>query len=325
MRFNIFTLPYPAPLRTSFIELLSYTKIKIEPANFLGFFFLFSFLFSLLASFVLAYYFSLSIFIFFLASFFLIQLTFYLWLVVITDKRARFIEEVLPDALLLMSSNLRAGLTIDKAFLLSARPEFGPLQEEILRLGKEVTAGKEIGIALLGITRRVRSRKLSRALQLISSGLRSGGKLADLLQETALDFKNQRLVDRKIRASVNMYVIFIFVAISFGAPLLFGLSSYLVEILNSTFKDVDIPTDVLSSYNIPLSIQKVSVDPSFILGFAIFNLIFSSFFGALLIGLISKGREKDGIKYIPVLILLSIGLFFLIRISAQTVLSGLFG
>ena len=55
----------------------------------------------------------------------------YVLLVLAADKRAQKIEKVLPDALQLVSANIRAGMTIDKALWLCARPEFGPFEKEL--------------------------------------------------------------------------------------------------------------------------------------------------------------------------------------------------
>src|SRR6185503_20106776 len=57
-------------------------------------------------------------------------------------------EEAFPDFLQLMSSNLRAGMTTDRALLMAARKEFYPLDLEILKLGKELMTGRKIEDAL---------------------------------------------------------------------------------------------------------------------------------------------------------------------------------
>ncbi len=322
--YRLFSFLYPQRIKTSLIQLLSYSNVKIQAERFLGLIFVYNFLFSLFLGFLFGKAYALPFWILFFVFFFIIQLGVYLWLLVYADKKARFVEEVLPDALLLMASNLRAGFTVDKALLLAARPEFGPFKDEILQVGKEITAGHEITASLLAISKRVRSQKLARALELITTGIKSGGKLADLLQETAVDFKNQHLVDRKIRSSVNMYVIFIFIAVAFGAPLLFALSSYLVEVLTSVFKTIDIPTSASAQFSMPISVSTVTIDLQFVVIYSIVSLVTSSIFGSFIIGLISKGREKDGITLLPVLILISLTLFFMIRIFARSLLSGLF-
>ena len=47
-------------------------------------------------------------------------------------EKIKKIESAFPEFLQLMASNLRAGMTIDKAMLLSSRPELAPLDSEIL-------------------------------------------------------------------------------------------------------------------------------------------------------------------------------------------------
>ncbi|MFH1209514.1 MAG: type II secretion system F family protein [archaeon] len=241
------------------------------------------------------------------------------------DKKGKFIETVLPDALQLMSSNLRAGLTVDRALFMSIRPEFGPLKDEINLVGKKINAGMEITRALNEMTQRVKSKKLEKAILLITSGLRSGGELASLLEQTAEDLLNQSLVDKKIRASVGMYVMFIFVAICIGAPVLFGLSSYLVEILTKTISSVNVPNmESLGNARLPFAVPKVSVSIDFLIFYIVAFLISTAFFGSLLIGLIKKGTEKEGFKYIIPVLFFSIFLFFLVRFIVSSMLGSLF-
>ena len=86
--------------------------------------------------------------------------------------RIKKIELVFPDFLQLMSSNLRAGMTIDKAMLLSSRPEFAPLDEEILKTGKDIVTSKDIEKALLELSKRIGSEKINKTILLIISGIR---------------------------------------------------------------------------------------------------------------------------------------------------------
>ncbi len=323
--YRLFAYLYPKGIREKITRLLVYSGIKIDARNFLGFIFIFNVLISLLFGFFIGRLFNVRFWIIGIISFILLYLIIYLWLIVYADKKAKFVEEVLPDALQLMATNLRSGFTTDRALLLSARPEFGPLQEEINIVGKEITAGKPIEEALNDITKRIKSDKLDRSVALIVSGIKSGGRLADLLQQTANELKNQRLIDKKIRSSVNMYVIFIFIATAFGSPLLFGLSTFLVEILSSTLKNIEIPATVAQSFAIPLAIKSVSVSPEFVFNYAVISILTTSILGSFIVGLISKGKEKEGIKLLPILIIISLAIFFFVRFAIKNLTGGLFG
>ena len=98
------------------------------------------------------------------ASFILISLYFFTKKKLEESIRIKKMEDVFPDFIELMASNLRAGMTIDKALLLSSRKEFAPLDEEILLLGKEIITGKEIMQALHDMALRINSEKIKKTI-----------------------------------------------------------------------------------------------------------------------------------------------------------------
>lgn len=315
---------YPEKLRGAYGNLLLYSGIKVNADKFIGFIAVFDFLLALAMSFYLSLFFEILFFISFIGVFLLVQILVYFVLLLRADAKAKFVESVLPDVLQLMASNLRAGLTTDKALLLSARPEFGPFQDEINQVGNEITMGKSISESLVDMSKKIRSERLSKTMALIVSGLKSGGELAALLEQTARNLRQERLVDSRIRANVMMYVIFIFVAVCFGAPLLFGLSSFLVEVLTKNLSAIELPETSVTGA-MPISFTSTSITPNFVIMFSVIFLITSSVLGSLILGLISKGREREGIKFMPVLIGLSLAMFFLIRYGIKNMLGGLFG
>jgi flagellar protein FlaJ len=197
---------------------------------------------------------------------------------------------------------------------MAARPEFGPLEYEIRRVGKETMAGRNFTDSLCKMTKNLRSKNLERTVDLIVQSIKSGGKLADLLDQTATDLRDQQIVQKEISASVLMYVFFILIAVGLGAPALFSLSSFLVTILtkNMAMISKDLPTNMAEfSKAMPISITSGRVSPGFIRTYSIISLAASSFFGSMVVGLIMKGEEKQGLKYFIPLLVLSIGLFFL--------------
>ena len=314
---------YPKNIKKKFYELFSYIDIKIDPDKLIGFVLFFCFGFALASSLLIGRLVKIPFLILFFSLFVLFVLMVYFYITLRIDAKARFVENLLPDALQLMSSNLRAGHTTDKALLLSARPEFGPLKDEINRVGKEITMGKEVDEALIEMTKRIRSKKLGKTIMLIVAGLKSGGELASLLDQTARNLRQEKFVEQRVRSNVMMYFVFIFSAIGFGAPLLFGLSSFLVEVLTTNIASIEIPQTTIAA-TMPIKFSAVGITTGFVKMFSIVSLITSSVLGSFILGLINKGDEKRGIRYIPVLILVSISMFFLVRFVIRNLLGGLF-
>jgi archaellum biogenesis protein FlaJ (TadC family) len=235
------------------------------------------------------------------------------------NNRIKKIELIFPDFLQLMSSNLRAGMTIDRAMLTSSRPEFNPLDEEIMKAGKDIATGMNTEDALVNMSKRIDSEKISKTINLIISGIRSGGNIAILLEDTAVSMREKEFVEKKAASSVMMYSIFIFLAVAIFAPALFSLSTVLVDVLTNILSGL--PEIDVSAANMPFSFSGVSVSIAFIRYFSIIFMITIGILSSLVLGLVSKGKEKEGLKYLPAIIIISIGVFFLARVIISSFLS----
>ncbi|MBS3149758.1 type II secretion system F family protein [Candidatus Woesearchaeota archaeon] len=314
----------PRKIREHFKLLIKQTDVKTDPDALIGFVVIFGLGLSLFFSFITASVFNTNVIILTLLIFIIYIVIIYMLLLVRSKKKSSQIEAALPDALQLMSGNLRAGMTTDRALLLSSREEFGALKYEIDIIGKEITSGKEIEQSLMNMTKRVRSSRLEKAIYLIVSGLKAGGELAALLDQTAENLRNEKVVDEKVRSNILLYIIFIFIAVGFGAPMLFGLSSYLVEIMTVNLANVEIPVTAQTS-SLPLALTKVSISVDFVVKFAMITIVMSCIMGSFIIGLIAKGNVRDGFKYIPILLLISMTVFFGSRFLIKNLLSTVFG
>ncbi len=290
---------------------LVYADIDVNPEKLLGFLSVFGLSLSLALAADLYLFFGFNPLLGFCGSLAGFSLLFYLFLFFMIESRSRFIENVLPDALQLMSSNIRVGMTTDRAFLLSARPEFGPLEKEIRRVGKKIFSGGEIDKELLAMAKRIRSNVFDRTISIIVEGIRSGGELDRILVQTAHDLRRQESVRKEIEATILMYSVLVFMGVGFAAPFLFGVSSYLAEVLGERMASFGFVRGLTQTLN--LEAGGASFSPQSIVVFSVSSLTMSSVFGSLLIGLIQEGNEKVGAKYIPVFLTLSITLFFLTR------------
>lgn len=326
----------PKRVREGYRNLLTYSGVKVPGERFLGFTVIFGLLLSLAISFMIMIFMGLETNValtIFLFCYMLFEGGIYMWLWFRVDSRSKFVERVLPDALQIMSMNIRAGLTTERALILTARPEFGVFEKELKRAGKEIMAGRELKDSMLGISKRIKSRQLETTLKMVVDGIDSGGELASLLEQTSSDIQNTQLMEKEVRASVLMYVIFIFFAVGMGAPVIFGISTHLVQVLTEQmgqFEDVNIPDyDEISSSGITpfggfsttttmQGVTSVSIDPDFLVLYAMISLSVTSFFGGLVIGVIKDGSEKNGVRYVPILLGLSVALFFVTRFIAAT-------
>lgn len=308
---------YPKKIRKVYEKNIVNSGIKIPPERYHNKIFGIAVVISLISSLPL-FYFQKSI-LYGISIFILLNIFFFFRISLKASSRIKKIEMVFPDFISLMASNLRSGITIDEAFLISARPEFYPLDQEILKTGKEIATGKNIILAFKTMAKRIDSEKISKVIALILSGLNAGGNISDLLEETSKNMKEKEIIEKKAASTIAMYVIFIFVAVGIGAPVLFGLSSVLVEIVIDLASKM--PIISTTQTNLPFTFNQISLSLSFVVYFSIAFIVMSDLIASILIGLVNKGEGKQGLKYFIPLTLVSLGIFFAIRILlSQTLL-----
>lgn len=238
----------------------------------------------------------------------------YILISIAAEKRKSEMENVLPDALLLVSANLKSGLSIEKAFLLSARDEFGPLAEELRQTAMEMFGGKPVDDALLDMESRIKSELFQETLKLLVDGMQSGGNTANLLESSADDIRASLELQEEISSNIRMYTIFILMAAMIGAPLLFSISVYMSETTANMWSGVNMEEmSQAGGAGFSMSFSKPDVDTNFLSDFSLMAIIAINFFAGLIISEIKNANIKEGAKYIPVLITISVTLFFVMK------------
>jgi len=248
--------------------------------------------------------------------FFILMAFFYVRILLAADARAAQIEKYLPEALQLVSANIRAGMTIDKALWLCARPEFGPFEKELRKMAAETLGGKPVTHALSESAKRIKSVTLDRAYRLLIQGIELGGALASLLTEIASDIRTNQALRSEINAATAMYSIFIIFASVLAAPMLFAVSTFYVQatgkIMSSQSQEATAEISTMgASKGItgPSSSESLSFEEVRL--FSLACIIITTFFGSLTLGLINSGESKRGLKYIPIFVPAALGIYYI--------------
>jgi pilus assembly protein TadC len=248
-------------------------------------------------------------------------LSVYVMLILTANKRVAMMEDMLPDFLTLMASNIRSGLTPDRALFVSARKEFGPLTREINRAAKLSMTGSSFDEAFESIAENAQSETISKVVRLIVEGIKSGGDLADLLDNTADDIRKFSSIRKEVSANITIYSLFLFAAAGFGAPLLYATATFLISIISTIKTKLAVEAGIGAAEAAGLPILKgAALSPDLTFWFSIAALTVTTFFAALASGVISAGRESEGMRYVPVLLIASLGIF----LATMALLDGIF-
>ncbi|RLG22039.1 hypothetical protein DRN74_01345 [Candidatus Micrarchaeota archaeon] len=316
----------PNRIIRAYEQMLIYAGMgDVSPRAFAGYSIVLAFFISLFVSFSSKLLFSIDntlTIIFAVSLFFMMFALSYVYLSVVADNRAKAIEKVLPDALQLVAANIQAGMTIDNALWLCAKPEFGEFEDEVQKMAAQTLAGKTLIDALKDLSKRVKSVVLHRAVMLLIQGIQLGGELAHLLIQIAADIRTTQALQNEIRAATAMYSLFILFASVFAAPALFAVSTFYVETTNVLWsgKIGQVSPTGGAGLNV-ISIKGSMISTEDVKLFAIVAIIITTVFASLIMGLITSGQMKRGLKYTPFFVLGGLGIHFV----TYSIIKSMFG
>jgi Flp pilus assembly protein TadB len=254
-----------------------------------------------------------------LATFFVLVIYFYVDLRIY--KRTKKMEEMLPDFLQAVSSNLKGGMSFENSLLGSIKPRFSILASEMAEVSKKVMTGHNIGKALKELGEKYDSPMLRRTVDLMITELESGGEVAGLIDRIVDDIKETKSLKEEISASAISYMIFIAAIVIVIAPLLFALSFNLLIVILSFVSRLSTATSSVGALSI--SVSEGVVNPDDFKFFSMGALIVISFFSSLIVSIVEKGSVKSGLKYIPIFIISALALYWVFMKILGSVFSGL--
>jgi hypothetical protein len=238
------------------------------------------------------------------------------------DKRKTFMESILADYLQITSANIRSGMSIDKALLSAAKPEFKYFSDDVKLVSEQVYAGETIENSLNMLAGKYRSVQLKHTVRLIIESIYYGGGITDLLNQVSKDIRNQQMIQKEISGQLFMYSIFIAFASIIGAPALYGLTSQMIKVTDTVWQGIlqqnpgGLPSEGISFLK-PSPPQITIQDYQY---FAMISIFIVATFCAFITSAISSGSTIKGIRYAPLFIITAFVVYFIVL----TVMNGIF-
>ncbi|MBT3405165.1 hypothetical protein HN832_04555 [archaeon] len=204
---------------------------------------------------------------------------------------------------------VKVGTPISKGIVSLKGKNYGVLTLHINKLANQISLGIPLGQALDIFSKDVKNKTISRALSLIGQAEKSGGAIGEILESTTNSVSMTDKIKKERKAAVSTLVVqgyiifFIFVIIILVMqfkiiPMMAGLGGNLGELgIGGSGESVD-PKDVANSF--------------------LYLVLIQGFFSGLVIGKLSEGNIKSGIKHSLALVLMA----FLVSASANLVLGG---
>jgi tight adherence protein B len=115
-------------------------------------------------------------------------------------RRLMAFEEQLPDALMMLSGGMRAGVGLSAAIQQLVREAQPPLSQEFTLMLREQRLGVPLEQALANLNRRVPTQTTTLVVSAMRIASETGGSLAETLERTSHTIRSRLQMEGKIRA-----------------------------------------------------------------------------------------------------------------------------
>ena len=211
------------------------------------------------------------------------------------EKEAKFLEFTRD-----LVENVRTGTPISKAIINLRKRNYGALTSHVAKLANQLSIGITLRVGLLNFSKDIGSPVVSRAVGLISEAERAGGRIETILESVAESISQIETLRKERKASISNlvtqgYIIFM-VFIIIMLVMEFRILPMVSGLGGGTEAEL-LPGGIGGGSG--GDAQDFST-PLFIL------LLVQSFFAGLVIGKISEGSIKYGIKHSFILLALTL-------------------
>lgn len=203
-----------------------------------------------------------------------------------------------------MVENVKSGTPISKSITNLKNRNYGSLSFYVQKLANQLSLGIPLTDALVIFAKDTRSPVISRAVNLISEAERAGGQIDSILESVSNSVNQTEELKKERKSAVYNLVIQ-------------GYIIFLVFILIMLILEFKILPMIPAGGDFAegLSIKTATITPTNFAMPLMIMLLVQSFFSGLVIGKISEGSLKDGIKHSFILLAITL----LIKTGAKAV------
>ena len=223
----------------------------------------------------------------------------------VESERERNVEQMFLEFSRDLVEGVKSGTPISRTILNVRTKDYGKLNVYVDKLANQISLGIPVKDALEVFSRNVKSPVISRAVSLIREAETSGGKIEDILESVTFSISQIEKLKKERKAAiytltVQGYIIFlIFIAIMLVME--FKILPITSEL---SFGSSDLGETGLTGSGFG-NIGSTQIKPEDFAQPFLYLLITQGFFAGLIIGKISEGTIKAGLKHSFILVAIS--------------------
>lgn len=211
------------------------------------------------------------------------------------------IEKDLPEFLDSLVSNLKGGISLEKAIIQSVRKDQKALLKEVTLINEKVMMGKNVIESIREFRQRFNSPIINRTFFLVEEGLQGGGNLSTPLERISDNLKKIYNLDEEIKSNSSGFSVVVSFISIVVAPVLFALALTLLTFIGNLF-------DLLSESE-AVFLSATAIPPEFTTYLTIFSysmIVMVTFFSSLIVAHLKNEKAYKMIKFLPIYIIVSL-------------------
>lgn len=208
--------------------------------------------------------------------------------ITLQKRNTRKKEELYTEFLFKLSELMRGGLDPIKAVKELSKTDLGVLTPHVRIASTSMTFGKSFEEAMKAMAKSLHSDLIRRYTLLVIQASYSGGSVADLILKASEDMRSIISIEREKEGNLHQYVMIFYFAQAIIIFIVYILTTSLLPFVQQLGT-----TQIFGKTDIG--------DIDFARGF-FHMIILNSIFGGLIIGKISEGEARYGLKHVVVLV-----------------------
>lgn len=214
------------------------------------------------------------------------------------EKEARFLEFARD-----LVENVKSGTPISRAIMNLKSRDYGSLTPHIQKLINQLALGIPLTTGLTNFANDSKSKVIARAVGLIAEAERSGGEIENILNSVAESINQIETLKKQQQSSVYSLIVQGYIIFFVFILIVLVLQYYILPMTTDVGAGggfTDLNSDI-----------KINSDPKDFGSSLLWLLVVQSLFAGVVIGKISEGNIKDGLKHsfilVSITLLISLG------------------
>jgi flagellar protein FlaJ len=201
-------------------------------------------------------------------------------------------EVAFSEFLYKLSELMRGGIDPVKGVVtLSRTANLGAITPNVQEAASAMLLGSSFEDAMHRMARSINSKLVSKYINIVVQAAYTGGNVADLLFRTSEDMRTVIAIEKDKEANLKQYIVIFYLAQGIIVALAYILSTSLLPLIQG------VGLEMLGGGN---GLSDINFERGFF-----HMIVLNALFGGLIVGMITEGEMKHGLKHSAILIALS--------------------